>query len=207
MTIIDLTHELNNQTPVYPGSGDLPAHFEQAASVEKNGYASSNVTMGLHVGTHIDTPAHMVQNGRTIDMVPLEQLCCPAYVLDARNCSIIDEDLIEPVMCHPASALLICTGFDSFYGKPEYFTKHPVLTEKAVNVIIKKKFGLIGLDMPSPDRFPFMLHKQLFAHNILIAENLMQLDTLIGKSNIMLYALPLKCKTDAAPARIIAIIP
>ena len=206
MTIIDLTHELNNQTPVYPGSGDEPAHFEQAATIEANGYASSNVTMGLHVGTHIDTPAHMVQNSRTLEQVPLEQLCCRAYIVDARNRSTIDEDLIEPITCQPGSALLICTGFDSYYGKPEYFTEHPVLTEKAVAVIIEKKFGLIGLDMPSPDRFPFTLHKQLFAHNILIIENLTHPEKLIGASNIMLYALPLKCKTDAAPARVIAVI-
>ena len=162
--------------------------------------------MGMHVGTHIDSQAHMLQGGHTIDMAPLEQLCCQAYVVDARNRTIIDADLIEPLACQPASALLVCTGYDVYYGRKEYFTKHPILTEKAVDAIIAKKFGLIGIDAPSPDRFPFPLHKLLFTHNILIIENLTHIEKLIGASKIMLYALPLKCKTDGAPAHVIAVI-
>ena len=208
MKIIDLTHELNSQTPIYPGSCDRQPLFEQSATIDREGYTNFNVTMGMHTGTHIDCPAHMRQKGRTIDKVPLEQLCCRAYVINAKNCAIIDENLIEAIMMpQPASALLIYTGYDMYYGKPEYFTQHPVLTEKAVRSIIAKKFGLIGIDTPSPDRFPFALHKQLFAHNILIIENLTQINNLIGASNTMLYALPLKCKTDSAPARVIAVIP
>ena len=161
MTIIDLTHEINNQTPVYPGSGDVPPHLEQSTTVDRDGYASWMVTMGMHVGTHIDAPAHMVKDGCTLDKVPLDQLCCRAYVVDARNRSTIDADLIEPITCQPGNALLIVTGFDAYYGEPEYFTSHPVLTQEAIHMIIAKKIGLIGIDTPSPDRFPFTLHKLL----------------------------------------------
>ena len=206
MKIIDLTHEINDQTAVYPGSGDVPPHIQQTTTLEHQGYASSTITMGMHVGTHIDAPAHMQKNGATIDIIPLEQLCCSAYVIDARNCSTIDETLIELIACRPGEALLICTGYDAYYGKPEYFTMHPVLTEKAVRSIIAKKIGLVGIDMPSPDRFPFPLHKLLFAHSIFIIENLTHVEKLLEASHVMLYALPLKCKTDGAPARVIAVI-
>lgn len=206
MTIIDLTHEINNETPVYPGSGDIQPHFEQSTTVEDQGYASSYVTMGLHVGTHIDSPAHMIKNGPMLDQIPLNRLCCLASVIDARHKDIIDAKLIKSVDCDQGNALLIVTGFDVYWGKREYFTSHPVLTEKAVHEIIKKKIGLVGIDTPSPDRFPFALHKILFSHNILIIENLTHLTNLIGASTIMLYALPLKCKTDGAPARVIALL-
>ena len=62
---------------------------------------------------------------------------------------------------------------------------------------------LVGTDTCSPDYEPFAIHKLLMAHNILIAENLTNLHTLIG-SQFEVIALPLSVEADGALARIIA---
>jgi kynurenine formamidase len=206
MVIIDLSHTLDDKTPTYPGTNEKPPLFEQTASVEQNGYANWNLTTGLHIGTHIDAPSHMLINANTIDDIPLKQLCCTAHLIDARKTTIIDANLIESIFCKTGDALLIYTGYDRYYAQPEYFEQHPVLTKQAAHAIITKKIGLVGLDTPSPDRFPFAIHKLLFSHNIVIIENLTRVQKLLGADHIMLFALPLKCKTDGAPARVVAVL-
>ncbi len=75
----------------------------------------------------------------------------------------------------------------------------PLLAKK----LIEKKVKIIGLDSWSPDNSPFEVHKMLFKQNILIVENLINLDKLVGK-RFKCYILPLKVKdADGAPARII----
>lgn len=206
MTIIDLTHELDQQTPVYPGTQERAPSFIQTASVDADGYSNSILITGMHLGTHIDAPAHMLEKGQTIDMVPLTQLCCRAYVIQTQDKNIIEADLIENIDFETPCALLFHTGYDTYYGQERYFIDHPVLSERTAHVIIAKKIGIVGFDSPSPDRFPFSIHKLLFSHNIPIIENLTHIHKLLGAQHIMLYALPIKSKTDSALARVIAVI-
>jgi kynurenine formamidase len=202
--IIDLTHEIDNRVLTYPKSSDVAPHLEQSADISSDGYRNFTLTMGMHVGTHIDAPAHMLNNGITIDQIPLTQLCCSAHIINAQEHGTIDTKEISSLPNKPGDALLIATGHDKYWGTSNYFTQHPTLTAEAVNIIIDKKFGMLGLDTPSPDTYPFELHKMLFKDNVLIVENLTHLTDLVNKRDIMIFALPLKCKTDGAPARVIA---
>jgi len=63
---------------------------------------------------------------------------------------------------------------------------------------------MVGLDMPSPDKYPFEVHKLLFAKNILIAENLTNVEQLLHVESFEVIALPLYIKADSSIARIIA---
>lgn len=203
--IIDLTHEIDNHILTYPGSSDVAPHLEQSADIASDGYRNFTLTMGMHTGTHIDASAHMLDNGITIDQIPLSQLCCKAHIINVQHHKHIEPQHIASLSCNPGDALLIATGHDAYWGTTDYFTKYPTCTIDAIKTIIDKKFGIIGLDAPSPDTYPFELHTMLFKHNIVIIENLTHLTRIVHKTNITLYALPLKCKTDGAPARVIAI--
>lgn len=204
MKIIDLTQPLNERTPVYPKSKDKPPQLTQIAAVKENGYSSYRLTCDMHVGTHIDAPAHMIAHGKKISDFPIDTFCGPAKLIDARNHDIIDKDLLNNVLLEPDDILLIFTGFDKKYYETEYFTQHPVLSKAFVQELIRHKVKMIGLDMPSPDCSPFDQHKQLFAHNILIIENCANLDQLLSAHTIEIDALPLACNVDGALARVIA---
>jgi len=204
--IIDLTQPLNNQTAIYPDSGDIPPKLQQTACVDQNNYSSYALCTGMHVGTHIDAPAHMLANGKNLNEYPVEQFCCNCIIIDAHDKEIINASTLQNLQNINNTAVLFYTGFDKYFMKnPEhYFTKHPVLTLEATDILIELNVSMIGFDMPSPDRFPFEIHKKLFANEILIIENLTNLNKLINYKNFDIYALPLLCATDGAPARVIA---
>jgi kynurenine formamidase len=63
---------------------------------------------------------------------------------------------------------------------------------------------MVGMDMPSPDKYPFEIHKLLFDNGIYIIENLMNLDKLLGIKKFEVIALPLKIKADSSIARVVA---
>jgi kynurenine formamidase len=65
---------------------------------------------------------------------------------------------------------------------------------------------MVGLDSYSPDNEPFEIHKMLLKRDILIVENLVNLDRLVGK-RFRCYVMPLKIQdADGAPCRVIGII-
>jgi len=204
MNIIDLTHPLNERTPVYSNVREKPPHLAQVTSVKADGYSSYRLIADMHVGTHIDAPAHMLADGKLISDYSIDNFCGQAKLIDARDRETINVDLLEQIKLESDDIILILTGFDKKYHKQEYFTRHPVLSEEFVSALGRHKVKMIGFDMPSPDRYPFDRHKQLFEHDILIIENLTNLEKLAGTAEIELYALPLKCCADGALARVVA---
>jgi len=51
--------------PVY--LGDPLPKLHQITTLEKDGYNDHELTSVMHVGTHMDAPLHMIQNGKTIE--------------------------------------------------------------------------------------------------------------------------------------------
>ncbi|MFW6281647.1 MAG: hypothetical protein ACOC1O_02480 [bacterium] len=60
------------------------------------------------------------------------------------------------------------------------------------------------MDLPSPDKYPFEIHKILFDNNILLIENLTNLSCLLSVSDFEIIAFPLKIKAEASIARVVA---
>ncbi|MGH7091381.1 MAG: cyclase family protein, partial [Stellaceae bacterium] len=62
MRLIDLTHTFDGNMPVYPG--DPVPQLAQTANIAEHGYNEYSLTCGMHVGTHMDAPLHMIPGGR-----------------------------------------------------------------------------------------------------------------------------------------------
>ncbi len=58
MELIDLTHSFTNKMPVY--SGDRTPVLKQAGGIDKYGFVHFELQSGMHVGTHMDAPLHMI---------------------------------------------------------------------------------------------------------------------------------------------------
>ena len=78
--IIDLSHILEDGMPVFPGSPD-PV-FEQMFTVAEDGFAEKKINIFTHLGTHIDAPAHMLKNGETLDILPVNVFFGKALRID-----------------------------------------------------------------------------------------------------------------------------
>lgn len=79
MKIIDLTKTIYEGMEVYPG--DPQVIIEQIHFLESEGWRLRKINLGTHTGTHVDAPAHMVEDGKTLDQIPLDTFIGKAMVV------------------------------------------------------------------------------------------------------------------------------
>lgn len=189
--------------PSYPG--DPAPTLTPSSTLQKEGYADHLILSTMHVGTHIDAPMHMISGGKSLPDIPIEKFFGRGVLLDVRGRQFIDADAIKGIELQAGDIVLLLTGWSQRYRTADYFDNYPNITETLAQRFIHAKIGMIGLDAPSPDRPPFGVHKLLLAHEILIAENLTNLEALLGVQRFEIIALPVKFAADAGLARVAAI--
>lgn len=202
MKYIDLTHTFKATMPIFPG--DVEARLEQVAFFEKDGYNSFRVDTGMHVGTHIDAPFHMLSNGKKLSEFDPEQFIGRGQVVNAENYDKIDVDLLNNHDIQQGDIVLIHTGHDQKFGTEEYYKSYPEITMAFAEYIVNAGVKILGLDFPSPDGFPYDIHKLLFKNDILIIENLTNLSELLSYTDFNIIALPAKFEAAGAPVRVVA---
>lgn len=199
MQIIDLTMTIDDNTLLFPGNGRVK--IKQLATVEEEGCSEKELIMQSHCSTHIDAPAHMLSNGKTLDSYPMEKFVGKGIVIDVRGQIEIKANLNQVT---EGEVVLFFTGWCSNANTKEYFSNNPVLSRETAEELVEKKVKLVGIDSFTTDNLPCEIHKLFFRHDILIVENLMNLDKILGKK-FRFYVMPLKIKgSDGAPCRVIA---
>ncbi|WMT43014.1 cyclase family protein [Paenibacillus sp. D2_2] len=117
---------------------------------------------------------------------------------------IIEYEEKYETLIKPQDIVVLYTGHSQCYGQEEYFMEYPILTKEFAELLVRKQVKMIGLDTPSPDKYPFEVHKLLFQNNILILENLTNVDRLLNMSHFEIMALPMLIQADSAIARVVA---
>ncbi len=213
MHIIDLTHTISADMPVYPGT--VGPTFTPANSYAVDGFKETLLTMYTHTGTHMDPPAHLFADRTTLDQFPVSQFVGTALVIhcaDLHEGQSITMDYINRhrTAADTADFLLFHTGWAQYWGTERYFGAYPCIDAEVADYLIashKKGIGLdtIGLD-PIADT-NLTLHKKLFqTSEIVVIENLKNLH-LLGDALFTFCALPLKhIDADGSPIRAIAIL-
>lgn len=200
--LIDLTHNIQAGMPVYPG--DEETVLLQTNHLQQDGYSNHLLTINMHAGSHIDGPMHLIESSRSMSDFPLDAFVGDGCLLDVSNETAIHCKEEYEQLIQPQHIVILYTGHSRFYGEPRYFADYPVLSTEFAELLIRKQVKMVGLDTPSPDQYPFEVHKLLFQHNILIAENLTNVDQLRNVPSFEIIALPLPIKADSSIARIIA---
>lgn len=211
MRVIDLTHVISENMPVYPGTE--PPKLKQANTYEKDGFKETLMTMFSHTGTHMDPPAHLFAGRTTLDQFDLSQFVGKALVIDCRDLQEKEKVTLDRILRYgdkvkAAEFLLFNFGWDARWGTEAYFGDYPYLDDAAVDFIIAEKKKGVGLDVIGIDPIPdenLTIHKKLFAHNeIVVIENLANLDQ-CGDALFNFFALPLKWENaDGSPIRALA---
>jgi len=210
---IDLTLEISNKLPSFPGSPRT--QFISWADKKSDGYNLELIFLSSHTGTHLDAPYHFIEKGIKIDRIPLNRLITSAILCNIRkgaNMSITQYDIVsfeaKNGKIQPNSAVIFGTGWSKNLARKDYFTKNPGLSADAAKYLSKKRVSLIGIDSPSIDMgkdSKFSVHHVLLKSGILILENLCNLDK-IQRTSFMLIVLPLKLKeATGSPVRAVAI--
>lgn len=173
---------------------------------ERDKHTNHRLTINMHAGTHIDGPMHLSASTTYLNELPAETFVGEGCLLDVRGEAVIGcrdeyEDRIQE-----GQIVLLYTGHGERFAEADYFSAHPVVGEELAELFVRKRVKMVGMDLPSPDRPPFAVHRLLFRHGILLLENLANLDRLAdAKAEAFeVIALPLKIRADSSPARVLA---
>jgi len=131
------------------------------------GWAVEFMHLTTHSGTHLDAPFHYhptMDGGKpamTIDQVPLEWCFADGIVLDfshKKNGERITAKDVENKLSEikyrlkPLDIVLIRTGADKFWGKPDYLVKGAGMTKESTLYLTSKGVKVVGIDAWSWDR-------------------------------------------------------
>ncbi len=157
------------------GAAQMKAFFpglEKDQLPEGLGWALEMVTLTTHSGTHLDAPYHYhpsMDNGKpalTIDEIPLDWCFRDGVVLDfsyLNDGEAITSDHIDQALdkigytLKPLDIVLIRTGADRYWGKPEYLVKGCGMTRESTLHLLDQGIRVTGIDAWSWDRpLPFL---------------------------------------------------
>jgi len=201
---IDLSHPISNQLLSYPG--DPKTSLYQSNTLQDDGFTNHILTINMHAGTHIDGPMHLLHHEPNLSEFSLDSFIGPACLINVKGKDVIDYAVEYEMLIQEGQIIVLYTGHDQIFNTDAYYEKHPIITMEFAQLLIRKQVKMVCIDFPSPDIEPYLIHKILFEHHILIAENLTNLSQLIDKIHFDIVALPLAIQADSSPARIIAIV-
>lgn len=150
----NLSHRFGFQCPNWPYFRDV--RIERMHYMAKSGVLSQTITTTMHVTTHIDAPAHVVQGTPFIDEVPLPHFFGSGIVVSIpkKKWEQITGDDLEKA-CGKAirkgDVLIINTGWHKVYEDGDYFAYCPGFVPSAADWMIEKGVKVVGHDTQAND--------------------------------------------------------
>ena len=133
MRVVDLTHLIEPSMPVFPGTE--PPVLAEANTIARDGFAEKKITMFSHTGTHIDAPAHMLAEAKTLDQYAAQDFYGRAVLADvsANRMEYIGLEQLAGLgeSLKHADFLILRTGWAERWGSAAYYEDFPTLTPEA----------------------------------------------------------------------------
>jgi kynurenine formamidase len=205
--LIELNHFLEDGMMPYPGlpRPKIGAFLDHQASRtrydDQAEFYLGKVEMVCNLGTYLDSPFHRYRDGNDLSQVPLERVASiPGIVLDASASSDRSITIHATDSELEGRAVLIRTGWDNRWGTESYWEPGPYLSEKSIDLLIRSKATLVGVDFWNVDNtadFVRPAHTRLLASDILIVEHLCNLSAL-PRIGFRFFAVPLRIVRGAS---------
>lgn len=197
--IIDITMELGDTTPEWPG--DVPFQFQLSVTKEQSGSVNvGQFTTSSHIGTHIDAPFHYDDEGIKIDELPLDVYLSTAQVVDVRGVAEINRDHLK----QPEPGVTTILLKTDFWTDRSVFPHNWPLFDPSIAEWMKEHgIRLLGVDLPSVDSETskeLPMHQAMNRNARFILEGIIL--TEVPEGVYQLAALPLKLAgADGSPVR------
>jgi kynurenine formamidase len=219
--LIDLSHTVEHGMVTYKG---LPGpvisdHLsrEKSRSIYEAGteFQIGKIEMVANTGTYLDSPFHRYLEGKDLSQLPLESLADLEGVVIRCLASGSDPSQREISTAHGCTdlnnkAVLFNTGWSQHWRTEKYSDgTHPFLSLATVDVLLKAKPALVGIDSFNIDNTSTgqrPVHSTLLEAEIPIVEHLCNLDSL-PDANFRFFAVPVKVKAFGTfPVRAFAVV-
>lgn len=216
--LVDLSVEVSEDT-LSPPSTDLRVRFERFHR-GPGFWQVSAVSMGLHTGTHIDTPLHCFEDGSTTDQAALADLCGPVAFFDlpkepSEPVTRADLEAADPGLAAGQVAVL-CTGWsDRTWGRfPDFFVNSPYLEPEAAAWLAERRPKAAVFDFfeeycarqPDFTSEEFVVHRTLLGAGVYLVEQTTNLGQLRGVEATLFAAFMKLRGAEGAPARVFALV-
>lgn len=208
MRTYDITLTVTPGMIVWPG--DPKVSIQRTSSMSSGDNANiSQISMSCHTGTHVDAPHHFLDNGTTVDDIPLDLLVGRVYVLHLPNVSVITASDLRYADIPPRTRRLLFKTRNSdlwHNDHQEFKTDFVGLSVDGAEYLVDRNVRLVGIDYLSiaPYNLGAPVHTILLDAGMVIIEGLDLSEVSPGRYT--LHCLPLKLGgADGAPARCVLV--
>ncbi len=191
--IYDISQEVFSCN-VYPG--DPKPQEQKLLSVQKGDVCNlTSFSMCAHNGTHVDAPYHFLNDGKTIEQIPLDAFVGDCYVVSHEG-EVSAEDarqILDKAQSVNAKERILVAG-------------KATITAPAAKVFADAKIKLIGNESQTvgPEDAPKEVHMILLGAEVVLLEGLVLNHVPTGK--YLLCAAPLNLAgADGAPCRAVLV--
>ena len=200
--IYDVTVPLSAALPTFPGDPRFEMEFAHRIADGKP-YNVAYLKMGAHAGTHVDAPYHFLEDGMTVDRLPLDVLMGPARVVAVESRDRIRREDVEGLGPLRATRVLFKTRNSGLLRQPVFHDDFVALDPGAAELLVTAGVKLVGVDYLSVEAFgskDFAAHHALLGAGVVIVEGLDLSEVAPGDYD--LACLPLRIEgADGSPAR------
>jgi len=204
---VDLTHCVHSGTPTWEDA-EPPTIRALCEIGDDCPVRVSHLSMGVHTGTHLDAPAHFLQDGGMVEDLPLEVLIGPAWVSETGSAELVDGSLLDRLEIPAAAERLLFRTSNTtrnLMGKSRFDRSYVGLEESGARWMTSRGIRLVGFDYLSVQAFGASdeTHRILLRDGIVLVEGL-DLSRVRGGWH-ELACLPLLAKgLEGAPVRAVA---
>ena len=209
MKIFDISVPVSAEMPVW--TGDPRIVLERYRSISAGSSCNnSKLACSVHTGTHVDAPAHFIENGKTVESLSLNTLIGPVVVADLTDTDMITPDMLEALSLGPQTIrLLLKTRNSALWADPhhEFHEDFVALSPQAAQWFIHRGIKLVGIDYLSIQMFKDaepLTHHTLLGAGVIVVEGLNLQD--VPPGHYQLICLPIKLTgSDGAPTRAVLV--
>ena len=160
--IVDLSHPIHHGMITYPGlpAPEIRPFLTRAQSRDRyqpgTEFQIDEITLVGNTGTYLDSPYHRYPDGTDLAGLPLES-CVELPAVVARTVGSLSRAVDAGALAAldvTGRAVLLHTGGDAAWGRADYATDAPYLTEAGAGWLADHGARLVGIELGQHRRHP-----------------------------------------------------
>jgi arylformamidase len=171
---IDVTVPFRDKMMCFPG--DPPCTITPHWQIKKGDIVNLSVLcMGSHTGTHIDAPNHFIDQGKTVEELPIEHFIGRAKVFEFLNKDYIDIQDIDNLGIVKNDIIIFKTDNSEYMKIGVFKEDFTYITPEAARFLAEKGILTLGFDFLSIEKFgskDFGAHYALLGAGVVLIEGM-----------------------------------
>jgi len=205
MKVYDISIEIREGMGVWKNKDNKRPEIEVTSTIKTGNANESRFHLDAHTGTHIDAPFHFLNNGKKIDVIPVDKFLGESIVVDLTNIKKRGIEKLDLIKSKIRKGDIVILKTSNKY-KQNFDFDFVYLAESGAKFLASKNIKGVGINALGIERSQpnYGTHKSLLSKDIAIFEGL-ELSK-IKPGRYFFIGLPLKVKDgDASPMRAVLV--